>query len=545
MSHSNSARKESGSTPEPRSTEAPTTLPIRKRSFVEWLKAAIPTALVIVLLAGVAAWGRSTDWKLPKFSHLMGNVVEEKADWCEEHNVPESQCIECNKALIRPVADYGWCEEHGIAQCPLHHPDVAQLSEARTVSEKDLVRVNRALALLPREENNKQCKMYQKRIQFASTEAVEKAGIDFAVAQQGPLIETIAANGQVLYDETRTAHLASRVPGTVWRVEKRVGEPVREGELLALVESAEVGRLKSDFLQAVSQNQVSQANVDRLQTLAKDGAVAGKSLREAEASLHEAEIKVLSSQQALVNLGLAVNVDEFANLSVKQVAKKIQFLGLPESLIAKFDLTSTTSNLFPLRSPLEGVVVDSKVVAGETVDAASALFEVTDLRHMWLVLDVRQDDAARLSIGQPVLFHSTNGTAAPEIKGTIAWISTEADDKTRTIKVRVDLPNSDWKLRANTYGLGRIVLREETDAVTVPTEAIHSDGDCRVVFVRDKNYLTEGAPKYFHVREVRLGAKNGDATEIIAGVLPGEFVASKNSAVLEAQLLKGNMGDDE
>ena len=143
-----------------------------------------------------------------------------------------------------------------------------------------------------------------------------------------------------------------------------------------------------------------------------------------------------------------------------------------------------------------------------------------------------------------MLFHATNSKSGPEIKGTIAWISTEADDKTRTIKVRVDLPNSDWKLRANTYGQGRIVLREETDAVTIPSDAIHSDGDCRVVFVRDKNFLTAGARSIF--TSVKCGsAKSGDTSEIIAGVLPGEVVASKNSAVLEAQLLKGNMADDE
>jgi cobalt-zinc-cadmium efflux system membrane fusion protein len=63
-----------------------------------------------------------------------------------------------------------------------------------------------------------------------------------------------------------------------------------------------------------------------------------------------------------------------------------------------------------------------------------------------------------------------------------------------------------------------------------------------VVFVRDKDFLKEGAPKFFHVRKVRLGVKNTDTTEIIVGLLPGEVIASKNSVVLEAQLLKSNLG---
>ena len=155
--------------------------------------------------------------------------------------------------------------------------------------------------------------------------------------------------------------------------------------------------------------------------------------------------------------------------------------------------TRPRSNLFPLRSPLDGVVVDCKIVAGEIVDTSSLLFVVTDLRAMWLMLDARQDDARYLSPGQSVLFHPTEAKDEPEIKGTVSWISTAADDKTRTVKVRCDLPNPSGQLRANTFGLGRIVLRTEPQAIVVPTEAVHSDGDCNIVFVRDKNFFGETA----------------------------------------------------
>jgi cobalt-zinc-cadmium efflux system membrane fusion protein len=105
------------------------------------------------------------------------------------------------------------------------------------------------------------------------------------------------------------------------------------------------------------------------------------------------------------------------------------------------------------------------------------------------------------------------------------------------------MPNPDGRLRANTFGAGRIVLREEASAVVIPTEAVHSDGDCKIVFVRDKDYFKEDAPKFFHVREIRLGVQDGATSEVIAGLLPGEVVASKNSTVLEAQLLKSNLGE--
>jgi cobalt-zinc-cadmium efflux system membrane fusion protein len=161
---------------------------------------------------------------------------------------------------------------------------------------------------------------------------------------------------------------------------------------------------------------------------------------------------------------------------------------------------------------------------------------------MWLMLDVRQEDASHISLGQTVLFQASDIKSEP-IKGAIDWISTSTDDKTRTVKVRIDLPNPDRKLRANTFGTGRIVLRDEPNATVIPTEAVHTDGDCSIVFVRDKNFFKEGSPKFFHIREVRLGVKDGDKTEVIAGLLPGEVVAAKNSMVLEAQLLKSNLGE--
>jgi cobalt-zinc-cadmium efflux system membrane fusion protein len=478
---------------------------------------------------------------MPTFSALVGNEVAEIDDWCADHNVPESQCVECHPNLFPPLRDYGWCKEHGIAQCPLEHPDVAQLGSIPAISADDLDRANRAITLRPRVENNSRCKLHEKRIQFASVEAIERVGVDIAVVQQRPIVEAIVANGEVIYDETHSAHLASRVAGTVWRVEKHVGDRVQEGAILALIDAAEVGEAKAEFLQAIARLRLATTNSKRLQPLA-DGVVAGRQLREAETALQEGRINLLRAQQRLVNLGFSVDAEEFADLSTEQIATGIQFLGLPAEVIAGIGKSSATSNLFPLRSPLDGVVVDRKVVQGEVVDTNTTIFGVADVRQMWLTLDVRQDEARLLSLGQIVLFRPSDSRDVPEVRGSLAWISTAADDRTRTVKVRVDLPNEDGLLRANTFGTGRIVLREETRANVVPSEAVHWDGCCNVVFVRDKEFFKEGNPKVFHIRKVRVGVKNGDTTEIIAGVTPGEVIASKNSVVLEAQLLKSNLG---
>ena len=111
------------------------------------------------------------------------------------------------------------------------------------------------------------------------------------------------------------------------------------------------------------------------------------------------------------------------------------------------------------------------------------------------------------------------------------------------VQVRAVLPNMDGYLRSETFGTGRVILRSEPDAIVIPKGSSHWEGCCQVVFVRDRHYFdSPESYKVFHVRSVRLGATNSNYTEVIAGVLPGEVIATVGSDVLRAQLLKNNLG---
>src|SRR5207244_12230473 len=113
----------------------------------------------------------------------------EKADWCGEHGILESECVECNPALLPKENELGWCKEHGVPECPLEHPELAQLKEKPQISPGDLDRSQRGLAAGERPENNSKCKTHLRRIQFASKEAVEKAGIEVAAVWEAPIVE--------------------------------------------------------------------------------------------------------------------------------------------------------------------------------------------------------------------------------------------------------------------------------------------------------------------------------------------------------------------
>ena len=287
----------------------------------------------------------------------------------------------------------------------------------------------------------------------------------------------------------------------MWRVERSVGEAVRKGDLLALVEAAEVGRAKGEFLQSLAQSRLKARNAERIKPLAASGSVPERAWREAETAWQESEIRLMSAQQTLVNLGMPVDWHAWQELPADEIARRIQFLGLPREVTEPLDPSATTSNLIGIKSPLDGVVVERNAVAGEVVDNSRMLFVVADTSRMWLTLDVRQEETRLLSLGQKVRFRQS-GTESDEVQGQIVWISTAADAHTRTVKIRADLPNADGRLRANTFGTGRIVLRDEADSIVVPSDSVHWEGCCHVVFVRDKNYLDADSPKFYRIRKV-------------------------------------------
>jgi cobalt-zinc-cadmium efflux system membrane fusion protein len=507
----------------------------------------IPTVLVLCALGGLALWGHETGWTIPKFSSLTGSAGQDQDDWCAEHAVPESICVECNTTLSSKPATFGWCEKHGVFDCPLEHPEVAQLKVTPRITGADLERAQRALDFADRPQNDRRCKLHPRRIQFASAAAMTKTGIDVApvrikMAWEGPFEETVTANGEIGYDQTRIASLSSPLPGKIWRVEKQLGQAVRKGEVLALVEATEVGRAKAEFLQALTQVEFNANLLESLRSLFSKGALSEARVRQVEKDERVSQIRLLGAQQALINLGLPIRAEDIKGLAPEEISRRVQFLGLPIEIARTLDSGTTTANLIPIKAPLDGEVVSRNAVAGEVVDPTKLLFVVADPRQMLLKLNVRLEEAKALRQGARVRFRPHGSES--DVLGTIDWISTAVDPKTRTVEVRASLENPKGQLRSNTFGAGRIVLRQEHNAIVVPSEAIHWDGGCHVVFVQDKNFHEPGAFKVFHVRSVRLGASEGKQTEIIAGVLPGEVVVTQGSAILRAELLKANLGAD-
>lgn len=526
----------------------------------EWVVRHGATAFVLAGLGGLAYWGHQTGWKAPKLSQVVGSTAAaEKEDWCETHNVPDSKCLACHPEL-RGDDPKDWCREHGVpeSKCTVCHPEILAQGQAADWCREHGVPESQCTLCQPEvavkgaappsetgvtvqldpeathAKNPLACQTHAIRVQFASAEAVRKAGVRLEAVQERPMAARVSATGEIAYDQTRIARLSTKAAGTVWRVEKVVGQEVAKGDVLALVDAVEVGRAKAEFLQALASADVKSKVHERIQTSAREGYRTQAELQEAEANLREAKIRVSTAQQALINLGLPIRLEDVKGLAEDELMERMRFIGLPDKLKETLDGDTTTANLIPVVAPFDGIVVDREIVAGETVDTSKTLFVVADTRHMWVMLNVRQEDADLVAIGQTVVFRP-DGAHDGAVTGRITWISTEIDEQTRTLQVRAEVKNPEGRLRANTFGTAYIVVRESPTAVAVPTEAIHWEGCCHVVFVR----LTD---EIFQTRKVRLGAKSGPYTEVVVGVVPGEVVATTGSHVLKSEMLKSKLG---
>ncbi|TWT45848.1 Cobalt-zinc-cadmium resistance protein CzcB [Phycisphaerae bacterium RAS1] len=521
----------------------------------------VPTLLVLLALGGAGYWGHKNDWRAPKFASLFGSPpAAEPEDWCAEHNVPESRCIKCHPELAGEAPkdwckEHGvpesrctichpeiltkgvagdWCKEHGVPEsnCTLCHPEIAVKGDLAKPADAPKVLATDGAAAIAASKPAKDpatCQTHALRVQFASAESVRKAGVKLDTVIERPMEQVITGNAETQYDRTRYAQVASRLTGVVWRVEKELGQAVQKGEVLALVDAAAVGRTKAELLTAAAQRELRRQTLRRVEKLLPQKISSEADLQEAQAALREAEIGVFNARQALINVGLMVPADTEAVPDERE----LQLLGLPDHIRASLEPGATSANLVPLFAPLDGIVVQREIVAGEVVEASKPLFAVADTRRMWLTIDLPQAQVGRVALGQPVRFRPERGDGA--ISGTIAWVSTAVDDQTRTVKARAELDNADGRLLANSFGRAQLTIRESPKAIAVPSEAIQWEGCCHIVFVR----LTDDI---FQTRKVRLGARGAQYTEVLVGLLPGEVVAAAGSHVLKSEILKGNLG---
>lgn len=397
-------------------------------------------------------------------------------------------------------------------------------------------------------------------INFPSHADVETAGLGSLSVGIRDVDDEFKASAVVDYDQTRLAELAPRVPGHVYCVLKHLGDPVRKGDVIVLIDSDEVGRVKGEFLQHSVMSNFRAQQVERIKKIGV-GVVPERTIREAEAALQEADLLRFNAQQHLVNLGYTIDLPKNDQLTTEEMAQRIQFLGIPDAIVAKMDPKPQTANLLPIVAPFDGVIVKQETVRGEMVRPETCSVTIADLNRMWLKLSLRKEDAERVALGQSVTFQADGLSEA--VDGKITWISPEIDPKTRTVQAQAELVNpamddepltkkvsaSDFAvegaadpeipsfarrlLSVHQFGVASIRVNRVKNAVVVPESAVQRlwDGST-IVFVANDDET------HFQARRVKLGLTDDGFVQVLSGLDPEERIVTKGAFTLKSELMK-------
>lgn len=429
-----------------------------------------------------------------KCNARLAAAFKQAGDWCNEHDCPESQCFICNPSLdVAPGAPRG-----GVASTNPSEADVA----IERAADEDRPRFERDPSVT--------CETSRSRIRFASMEIARRAGLALAPVQRRNVSRALTCNAEVAYDGNHYARISSRIPGIVQAVMRDVGERVVKGDVLAVVDSPELAAAKAEYLQAEALLQLALQNHSRTHDLVAKGIAGRQEDLEAETRLAESKI------------GRA------------RAAQHLKTLGISESQVEEIARQEDTSPLLSIAAPFAGEIVERGAVVGETVAVAAALFAVADTRRMWAQLDVYEADVSQVRTRQPVIVQ-VDGLSGESFAGQVTWISTQVDPRTRTLRVRAELDNSEGLLRANMFGRARITTHDRTPMLVIPTCAVQWDGCCNIAFVRQSDLL-------YSPRKLRLGSQVDDYVEVRAGLEEGEQVVTQGSFMLKTEIMKSSIG---
>ncbi|MFB0612302.1 efflux RND transporter periplasmic adaptor subunit [Aurantiacibacter poecillastricola] len=206
--------------------------------------------------------------------------------------------------------------------------------------------------------------------------------------------------------------------------------------------------------------------------------------------------------------------------------ERMRLLGMSPSLITAVGRSGRPHSTITITAPIGGAITALGVRPGMTVMAGQTLAEITGFSPIWLEAAVPETQAANVRVGQPV---SAELTAFPEERfaGRIIAILPSAQDASRTITVRAQLPNPSGRLKPGMFA--RVSLTPDTRrALLVPSEAIIRTGRRTIVMIRQG----EGG---FMPAEVRIGREAGGRTEVLAGLLPGEQVVTSGQFLLDSE----------
>jgi membrane fusion protein, heavy metal efflux system len=332
-------------------------------------------------------------------------------------------------------------------------------------------------------------------------------GVALSQASTMRMAGTIGATGKVEANADRIAHVSPRISGKIVAVRSSLGDTVAAGQVLATLDSVELGEALNRYRQSKTKLALAQSSMDRITTLVEKKIAARKEILQAESDFKMAQAELHTD------------------------GERLSMFGISAAQIAAGDLKKP---LLPVRSPMSGIITEKHAIVGEFGDPAKSLYTVADLSSVWVMVDIHEKDLAKVRKGQQA---TVVVAAFPELKfrGRVTYLADQLHETSRTVKARVEVANPGRRLKPEMFASVELVLASDTPPVlAVPEGAVQEVGGKKMVFVAVGD--TE-----FEPRPVELGRSAGGMLEVVSGLKAGERYAVKGGFLLKSELQKGEI----
>jgi len=327
----------------------------------------------------------------------------------------------------------------------------------------------------------------------------QMAHLQVLTAEPATLNRTLRLTGAVAYDSFRTTPVITQVSGPVTRIAVVPGQHVHRGQPLLYVASPDYSQLRSAYLKAKDADALAQKQYTRAKDLYQHHALAEQQLEEAESAEVQASGDLASAAAALKVMGVAD----------------------PDLL-----LKGSPSFEAPVRSPIDGEVVEQDVAAGQLLQTgATQCFIISDTSKVWVLVNVYQKDLPYVHVGDAV---SIQTDAYPDIfHGRISYIAPALDPNTRTLQARIETPNHGDRLKKDMYVTATVSAGAVKNAIAVPDSAILRDSE------NEPFVYVETADGRFGRRSVSVGESQQGKTQIESGLDPGDRYIANGSLFVQ------------
>lgn len=357
-------------------------------------------------------------------------------------------------------------------------------------------------------------------------DTLAQARLEIVEVERRAVPVTIHASGRLTTNEVTTWRVGSITEGRIIETSAKVGDRVEKGQLLARIFSHDIHEARAEYSRALAESAKVKAQLD-FASRQRDRA---RRLHEMKAAsleqLEHAEAEFKSAHGAVAAAEIEVS------RTLHHLRDYLEIPAEPSGLGGK-DLPE---DLIPVRSPAAGVVLSRLVTPGAVVAANSDLFIISDLSTLWAIAAVQEEHLSRLRPGMPARIEVQ---AYPDRRfpGRVLKIDEKLDPETRTVSVRIEVPNPAELLKPEMYSTIELDAGASAAALFVPQVAVQDLNGKPTVFVE----IGKGR---FAPRAIASGRPMGGLIEITFGLSPGDRVVARGAFIVKSQLLKASMSEE-